>query len=75
MGWILVLFWGPFLAALGLERLLCRVTRRRLRPLRLAPLLGLAAPLAASVPAAAGGGKSTGILSVCGKTPGTFPTD
>ena len=46
MGWILVLFWGPFLAALGLERLLCRVTRRRLRPLRLAPLLGLAAPLA-----------------------------
>ena len=46
MGCILVLFWGPFLAALGLERLLCRVTRRRLRPLRLAPLLGLAAPLA-----------------------------
>ena len=35
-----MLFWGPFLAALGLERLLCRVTRRRLR------LLGLAAPLA-----------------------------
>ena len=31
MGWILVLFWGPW---------------RRLRPLRLAPLLGLAAPLA-----------------------------
>ena len=39
-----MLFWGPFLAALGLELLLCRVTRRRLRPLRLAPPSGAGRP-------------------------------
>ena len=41
---LLLLFWGPLLAALGTEFLLCRLTRQQGRILRLLPLCAMVLP-------------------------------
>lgn len=41
---LLLLFWGPLLAAFGTEVLLCRLTRRRGQVLRLLPVCVMVLP-------------------------------